>query len=160
MPALADAVRPAAPSAPTSHSACCRTMATRRSAGWRWKSCSPISSACGCCGSDSAGGAPCLMVTANFQQRLLDSLPFRLTGAQRRVLAQYVEDLAQRIRRCALGAGDVGSERPWSPRKWRPFAAWRRGCRVALMAPPSCWRNSTCATSPPGRTHWASPSDG
>ena len=68
------------------------------------------------------------------QRRLLDSLPFRLTGAQQRVLAQIREDdWRNRIRHCAWC-------RVTSVRKTVVAAlaapVLRRGrCQVALMAP-------------------------
>ena len=68
------------------------------------------------------------------QQRLLDSLPFRLTGAQQRVLAQIRGDLAQPHPALRLVQGDVGSGKTVVA-ALAALCCVEAGCQVALMAP-------------------------
>ena len=78
--------------------------------------------------------APVLDGDGELQQRLLDSLPFRLTGAQRRVLAQIREDLAQPHPAQRLVQGDVGSGKTVVA-AMAALCCVEAGCQVALMAP-------------------------
>lgn len=54
-------------------------------------------------------GAPCLTASGRLAERLLAALPFPLTGAQRRVVAEIGADLAQPMPMQRLLQGDVGS---------------------------------------------------
>jgi hypothetical protein len=62
------------------------------------------------------------------------ALPFALTGAQQRVLAEIGEDLRSRGRCCAWCRATSAPARPWSPR-WRPCGGRGVACQAALMAP-------------------------
>jgi ATP-dependent DNA helicase RecG len=79
-------------------------------------------------------GAPVLQGDGDLQQRLLDSLPFRLTGAQQRVLAQIRDDLAQPHPALRLVQGDVGSGKTVVA-ALAALCCVEAGCQVALMAP-------------------------
>ncbi len=74
----------------------------------------------------SAGGA--------LQQRLLAALPFRLTGAQRRVLAEIEADLALPRPMLRLVQGDVGCGKTLVA-ALAATQALAQGRQVALMAP-------------------------
>ena len=68
------------------------------------------------------------------QDRLLDVLPFALTGAQRRVVAEIVADLAGPRPMHRLLQGDVGSGKTVVA-ALAAAAAIDAGCQCALMAP-------------------------
>ncbi len=76
------------------------------------------------------GSAPRVVGDGSLSERLLRNLPFPLTGAQRRVLADIRADLALPHPMHRLLQGDVGSGKP-SSRRWRrcrrsrPATRWR-----------------------------------
>ena len=67
-------------------------------------------------------------------RRLQDSLPFALTGAQRRVFDQVRADLARPVPMQRLVQGDVGSGKTVVAALAATLAV-ERGCQVALAAP-------------------------
>jgi len=79
-------------------------------------------------------GAPRLQGDGHLQRALLDSLPFRLTGAQRRVVAQLRADLAQPHPALRLVQGDVGSGKTVVA-ALAALCSVEAGYQVALMAP-------------------------
>ncbi|HTP39422.1 MAG TPA: ATP-dependent DNA helicase RecG [Steroidobacteraceae bacterium] len=81
-----------------------------------------------------ARNATALHDHAGFEQRLLASLPFRLTGAQQRVLAEVHADLAAQVPMTRLIQGDVGCGKTVvaAAAAARAIGA---GFQVALMAP-------------------------
>jgi ATP-dependent DNA helicase RecG len=66
--------------------------------------------------------------------RLLDRLPFRLTSAQRRVVDEIRQDMAQPVPMLRLVQGDVGSGKTIVA-ALAAVAAVQAGAQVALMAP-------------------------
>ena len=79
-------------------------------------------------------GAPCLRGTGKLRKALVQSLPFRLTGAQTRVSAEIAADLVERQPMLRLVQGDVGSGKTIVA-AWAAVAAIESGYQVALMAP-------------------------
>ena len=67
-------------------------------------------------------------------QRLLDNLPFALTGAQHRVINELQQDMARRHPMLRLIQGDVGSGKTLVAAA-AALAAIESGYQVALMAP-------------------------
>ncbi len=67
-------------------------------------------------------------------RRLLENLPFRLTGAQRRVFLQVRADLAKPVPMQRLVQGDVGSGKTVVAALAATLAV-EQGCQVALAAP-------------------------
>ena len=81
-----------------------------------------------------ARGAPQLTATGTLTGRLLDSLPFRLTGAQRRAWREIAADLAQPHPMQRLLQGDVGSGKTVVA-ALAMLHAVEAGRQAALMAP-------------------------
>ncbi len=79
-------------------------------------------------------GAPVLAGPGVLADRLEASLPFALTGAQRRVFAQIRDDLAQARPMLRLVQGDVGSGKTVVA-ALAAMLAVEQGGQVALMAP-------------------------
>lgn len=78
--------------------------------------------------------APALGGGGALRQRLLESLPFALTGAQRRVSDDVAADLARKHPMLRLVQGDVGSGKTVVA-ALAALAAVEAGYQVALMAP-------------------------
>ncbi|WP_243038938.1 ATP-dependent DNA helicase RecG [Dyella sedimenti] len=78
--------------------------------------------------------APRLRGTGQLRERLLASLPFGLTGAQRRVSEEVAADLAQARPMLRLVQGDVGSGKTIVA-ALAALAAVESGLQVALVAP-------------------------
>lgn len=78
--------------------------------------------------------APVLAGDGELRARLLGALPFALTGAQRRVLAEIAADLAQPRPMLRLLQGDVGSGKTVVA-ALAALQAVEAGRQVALMAP-------------------------
>ncbi|HGX93666.1 MAG TPA: ATP-dependent DNA helicase RecG [Candidatus Tenderia sp.] len=78
--------------------------------------------------------APVLKGRGDLCQRLLDSLPFELTGAQRRVLTEVNSDLAQAHPMQRLVQGDVGSGKTIVAAA-AVLRAVESGYQTAVMAP-------------------------
>ena len=78
--------------------------------------------------------APVLGGDGVLRQRLLDSLPFALTGAQRRVSGDVAADLGRKHPMLRLVQGDVGSGKTVVA-ALAALAAVESGHQVALMAP-------------------------
>ncbi|BBL74643.1 ATP-dependent DNA helicase RecG [Methylomagnum ishizawai] len=81
-----------------------------------------------------AHAAPALRADPATSARFLDSLPFRLTGAQRRVIGEIEADLAQPRPMMRLVQGDVGSGKTVVA-ACAALAALASGHQVAVMAP-------------------------
>ncbi len=79
-------------------------------------------------------GAPVLDVTPPIRERLEALLPFRLTGAQRRVFGEITTDLASGRPMSRLLLGDVGSGKTVVA-AMAMLVAVENGCQAALMAP-------------------------
>jgi ATP-dependent DNA helicase RecG len=79
-------------------------------------------------------GAPPLAGDGSLQRALLERLPFRLTGAQQRVLEQIRRDLAQPHPALRLVQGDVGSGKTVVA-AMAALCCVEAGHQVALMAP-------------------------
>jgi ATP-dependent DNA helicase RecG len=79
-------------------------------------------------------GAPALRGDGSLQARLLEALPFRLTAAQQRVVAQLRADLAEPRPALRLVQGDVGSGKTVVA-ALAALCCVEAGCQVALMAP-------------------------
>ncbi|MGA8277447.1 MAG: ATP-dependent DNA helicase RecG [Rhodanobacteraceae bacterium] len=78
--------------------------------------------------------APALAGDARLRSALLGRLPFRLTRAQQRVVAEIIADLAQAVPMLRLVQGDVGSGKTVVA-ALAALDAIEAGCQVALMAP-------------------------
>ncbi|HET6906928.1 MAG TPA: ATP-dependent DNA helicase RecG [Rhodanobacteraceae bacterium] len=78
--------------------------------------------------------APALRANASLRKRLLDALPFALTGAQQRVEAEVAKDLARAKPMLRLVQGDVGSGKTVIA-ALAALGAIANGKQVALMAP-------------------------
>lgn len=78
--------------------------------------------------------APALARDGDLHRRLLETLPFRLTGAQARVVAEVAADLAVAKPMLRLVQGDVGSGKTVVA-ALAALAAVQAGYQVALMAP-------------------------
>ncbi|MGA9421275.1 MAG: ATP-dependent DNA helicase RecG, partial [Rhodanobacteraceae bacterium] len=78
--------------------------------------------------------APALAGDGRLRSALLGRLPFRLTRAQQRVVAEIVADLAQPLPMLRLVQGDVGSGKTVVA-ALAALDAIEAGCQVALMAP-------------------------
>jgi ATP-dependent DNA helicase RecG len=78
--------------------------------------------------------APALAAPANLLGELERALPFRLTGAQRRVAGEIAADLRKRSPMMRLVQGDVGSGKTVVAAA-AMLAAARAGAQAALMAP-------------------------
>ena len=78
--------------------------------------------------------APQLGGDGVLRQRWLASLPFRLTGAQQRVIHEISADIEQQRPMLRLVQGDVGSGKT-AVACAAALAAVEAGCQVALMAP-------------------------
>jgi ATP-dependent DNA helicase RecG len=78
--------------------------------------------------------APVLDGTGELRARLLERLPFELTGAQHRVTSEVLADLAQAKPMLRLVQGDVGSGKT-AVAALAALAAVEAGWQVALMAP-------------------------
>jgi ATP-dependent DNA helicase RecG len=81
-----------------------------------------------------AAGAPALRLRGTLTRQLLAALPFGLTGAQQRVLAEIERDLAQRFPMQRLLQGDVGSGKTIVA-ALAALQAVENGAQVAIMAP-------------------------
>lgn len=82
---------------------------------------------------ESAGGIP-LRVDAEVMDTFLNGLPFRLTGAQQRVLAEISADLAKPVPMARLLQGDVGSGKTVLAAA-AALIATTNGYQAAVMAP-------------------------
>ncbi|MBD5654086.1 MAG: ATP-dependent DNA helicase RecG, partial [Candidatus Eremiobacteraeota bacterium] len=82
----------------------------------------------------AGGGAPELVAAPGLLERFEDSLPFRFTAAQRRVIAEIWDDMAQPSPMNRLVQGDVGSGKTLVAAAAIVLAA-SRGVQSALMAP-------------------------
>ena len=80
------------------------------------------------------GSAPVIEGDGSLRTRLAANLPFALTGAQQKVLAEIVADLAQPHPMNRLLQGDVGSGKTIVA-AMAALAAIEAGFQVALMAP-------------------------
>ena len=80
------------------------------------------------------GQAPVLQGDGSLSQGLLAALPFRLTGAQQRVLAEIADDMRQAHPMHRLLQGDVGSGKTIVA-ALSALAAVEAGYQVAVMAP-------------------------
>ncbi|GAB2564634.1 ATP-dependent DNA helicase RecG [Dyella jejuensis] len=78
--------------------------------------------------------APVLGGSGDLRQRWLESLPFRLTGAQQRVSREVTADMAQPRPMLRLVQGDVGSGKT-AVACSASLSAVEAGYQVALMAP-------------------------
>ncbi|MBE1158947.1 ATP-dependent DNA helicase RecG [Dyella acidiphila] len=78
--------------------------------------------------------APVLADRGKHQQRWLQGLPFKLTGAQQRVIAEVAADTSQSHPMLRLVQGDVGSGKT-AVACAAALSAVEVGCQVALMAP-------------------------
>jgi ATP-dependent DNA helicase RecG len=81
----------------------------------------------------SHGGEPLVVEQEQFEA-FMNALPFRLTGAQERVIAEIRHDLAQSRPMNRLLQGDVGSGKTIVAAAAMVIAAWA-GAQAALMAP-------------------------
>jgi ATP-dependent DNA helicase RecG len=81
-----------------------------------------------------AHGALPIRASGKLSQRLEAQLPYTLTGAQRRVLAEVVADLAKAVPMLRLVQGDVGSGKTVVA-ALAALRAIEAGKQVALMAP-------------------------
>jgi ATP-dependent DNA helicase RecG len=81
-----------------------------------------------------AAGAPALKLHGTLTHSLLERLPFRLTRAQRRALAQVQRDLAQPYPMQRLLQGDVGSGKTVVA-ALAALQCMENGHQVAVMAP-------------------------
>ncbi len=81
-----------------------------------------------------AAGAPALAPQRRLTRKLLAGLPFALTAAQRRVLADIERDLAQPYPMQRLLQGDVGSGKTIVA-ALAALQCVENGCQVAVMAP-------------------------
>jgi len=91
------------------------------------------------------GGAPAMAARPPELQRFLDTLPFTLTAAQQRVLAEVGADLAKPVPMLRLLQGDVGSGKTVVA-AGAALQAIASGYQVAIMAPTEIlaeqhWRN-------------------
>lgn len=75
-----------------------------------------------------------LLPRGDLQRRFLDQLPFTLTGAQQRVIADIRQDLSQPVPMLRLVQGDVGSGKTVVA-AMAALQAIGAGAQVALMAP-------------------------
>lgn len=75
-----------------------------------------------------------LLPTADLPGRFLESLPFRLTGAQHQVMSEIRQDLSQPVPMLRLVQGDVGSGKTVVA-ALAALQAIGAGAQVALMAP-------------------------
>ena len=78
--------------------------------------------------------APVIDGAGELRQALLERLPFALTAAQQRVVAELLRDLAQPRPSLRLVQGDVGSGKTVVA-ALAALAAVETGCQVAVMAP-------------------------
>src|SRR5690606_17634755 len=78
--------------------------------------------------------APVLGAGGALPERLRAALPFQLTGAQQRVLARILEDVARPVPMLRMVQGDVGSGKTVVA-AIAAAAAVEAGVQVALMAP-------------------------
>jgi len=79
-------------------------------------------------------GAPSLRLSKAKSEQFRKSLPFKLTGAQRRVIQEIAADLAADRPMMRLVQGDVGSGKTVVA-AWGALAALASRCQVAVMAP-------------------------
>jgi len=79
-------------------------------------------------------GAPPLRLSKAKSEQFRKSLPFKLTGAQRRVIQEIEGDLASPRPMMRLVQGDVGSGKTVVA-AWGALAALSSRCQVAVMAP-------------------------
>ncbi len=75
-----------------------------------------------------------LVAADSLEQRFLDALPFRLTGAQERVMGEIYEDMAQEHPMLRLVHGDVGSGKTVVA-ALATLRALGNGVQVAIVAP-------------------------
>jgi ATP-dependent DNA helicase RecG len=80
------------------------------------------------------GAGRALQGTGRLRRAVLDALPFRLTAAQRRALAEIDADLAAPSRMLRLLQGDVGSGKTLVA-LMAMLRAIEEGCQAALLAP-------------------------
>ena len=83
---------------------------------------------------NKAFAAPRFDVNRNTAKRFLQSLPFQLTGAQQRVMAEIENDCRQQQPMMRLLQGDVGSGKTVVA-AYSAFLALTAGFQVAVMAP-------------------------
>jgi len=81
--------------------------------------------------------------------QFLNSLPFKLTGAQQRVIAEIAADCRQKHPMMRLVQGDVGSGKTVVS-AYAALLALTAGYQVAVMAPRNYWRNNTIGIFAPG----------
>ncbi|MFZ5757114.1 MAG: ATP-dependent DNA helicase RecG [Pseudomonadota bacterium] len=96
--------------------------------------------------------APALAKHPALVKKLSAALPFRLTGAQTRVLAEIADDLAQPVPMLRLVQGDVGSGKT-AVAALAAAQALAAGTQVALMAPTEILAEQHFRTF----THWFGP---
>ncbi|MEN8175215.1 MAG: ATP-dependent DNA helicase RecG, partial [Pseudomonadota bacterium] len=75
-----------------------------------------------------------LAAQGELSARLMDALPFRLTGAQRRVADEILDDLSRPVPMQRLVQGDVGSGKTVVA-ALAAVRAVESGCQVAVMSP-------------------------
>lgn len=81
-------------------------------------------------------------VSTVLREKVLAALPFQLTGAQKRSLAEIDEDMQKPQRMLRLLHGDVGSGKAIVA-CLAMLNAVESGKQAALMTPPKFWRGST-----------------
>jgi ATP-dependent DNA helicase RecG len=91
------------------------------------------------------GGGRGLKATGHLRQRVLAALPFRLTPAQERALAEIDADLAAAARMLRLLQGDVGSGKTLVA-LMAMLSAIEAGAQAALMAPTEILARQHAAT--------------
>jgi ATP-dependent DNA helicase RecG len=91
------------------------------------------------------GGGRALKATGSLRQRVLAALPFRLTPAQERALAEIDTDLAAQARMLRLLQGDVGSGKTLVA-LLAMLSAIEAGAQAALMAPTEILARQHAAT--------------
>ena len=117
----------------------------RRGAGSPSTSCSPTSWRWACCAGGSDGGGRALQADGRLRQGVLAALPFRLTPAQERALAEIDADLAAPARMLRLLQGDVGSGKTLVA-LLAMLTAIEAGGQAALMAPTEVLARQHAAT--------------